>query len=62
MERCYRCIYLFSDLSTGYYECQKQNDFSDTEFDQYEENGCIEGCPYYEKDEDFPYFDCIHSE
>ena len=50
MNDCQTCKYLFCDHSVGYYECQRENDMSDTEWDYYEENGYGPDCPYYEKE------------
>ena len=48
---CKGCKYLFCDYSVGYFECLKEDWFSDEQFDEYEQNGCLKDCPYYEKEE-----------
>lgn len=52
---CNRCCrnrrFLFEDSSVGHYECLKEDLMTDEEFEEYEQKGYIEDCPYYEEDE-----------
>lgn len=47
---CPWCIHNFVDNSVGYFECTEQNYMTDIEYQQYEENGFIVDCPYFEED------------
>ena len=47
---CPWCIYNFVDNSVGYSECTEQNYMTDIEYQQYEENGFLVNCPYFEED------------
>ena len=55
MNKCSGCRYLFHDHSVGYFECTKTEDFTDKEFDEYEQNGFLSECPYYQDEPDFDF-------
>ena len=50
MSRCDNCKYLFIDNSVGFYECTKEDDFTDKEFEDIVEKEHYEKCPYFEED------------
>lgn len=64
MTYCEQCKYLFHDHSVGYSECSKENDFTDEEYEEYEKNGELKDCPYFEEDVtdvvDAYYLDMLH--
>lgn len=49
MCKCNSCKYLFSDSSVGYYECKREDDFTDEEYEEVIENEHYEKCSLYEK-------------
>ena len=48
---CRYCIYNFVDNPLGYYECTEQEYMNDIEFEEYENNGFVKNCPYFQEDE-----------
>lgn len=48
MSMCSSCAHFFEDNSVGYYECLKEDEMSDVQFEEYEKHGYVSNCPYYE--------------
>lgn len=48
MSMCSSCTHFFEDNSVGYYECLKEDEMSDMQFEEYEKHGYVSNCPYYE--------------
>ena len=58
MNCCDHCKYLFIDNSTDCYECKRDDDFADWEWEFYEDHGYVPDCPYYEPDDNLKWEDC----
>ena len=52
MDSCRNCKWLFTDQSVGYWECKKEDDFTDEEFEIFEDEGELDPCPYFEEEKE----------
>lgn len=52
MCKCNSCKYLFTDSSVGYYECKREDDFTDEEYEEVIEKENYDRCRFYEKEVD----------
>ena len=50
MDKCMMCKWLFLDRTVDMYECEKRDLFTDTQDDEYIDNGFVKNCPYFEQD------------
>ena len=48
MNKCNLCKHLFEDSSVGHWECLKEDVMTDSEFEQIEDKGYVDNCPYFE--------------
>ena len=56
MYKCDSCKWLQHDRSTGSYDCLKEEEFTDAEYDEFIDNfACMNKCSHYEEQvDDFP--------